>query len=158
MKIELIQQGSASPEDLLILENRIGARLIPDYVTFALQNDGAQPEANIFKVGTGNQSNIHSFLAVKEIPAAMRHIENLPPQTFPIARDDCGNYILLGTAGAGAVLFWDHEQPEALVKIAESFTAFLELLEPFDGSSVQLLPDQVKSAWIDPEFLKRLQG
>jgi hypothetical protein len=34
----------------------------------------------------------------------------------------------------------------------------LELLEPFDVSSVKLKPAQVKKAWVDPDFLKGLQG
>ncbi len=154
MKIKFTRQGRASLADIAALENKIGARLAPEYAAFVLLNDGAQPEANLFPVGASNESNVRCFLAVKDIPAAMRQIENLPPQTFPIAVDDCGNSILLSAAGTGALLFWDHEQPGSLIEIAPSFTAFLELLEPFDIDSVELKPGQVKKVWVDPKFLK----
>jgi len=53
-------------------------------------------------------------------------------------------------------VFWDHELPDKLTKLAGSFAAFLELLEPFDPDSIQLKHGQVERVWIDPEFLKKL--
>ena len=66
--------------------------------------------------------------------------------------------MLVEMADGGAIYFWDHERPELATKLADSIGAFLELLEPFDVSSVKRKPGQVKKAWIDPEFLKRLKG
>jgi hypothetical protein len=57
-------------------------------------------------------------------------------------------------AACGAVYFWDHEQPTPSVQIASDFAAFVELLRPFDPDSIKLMPGQVMSAWIDPDFLK----
>jgi len=47
------------------------------------------------------------------------------------------------------------EQPPDVTKIADDFSGFLSLLEP-DDEDVQLKPGQVKSVWIDPEFLKEI--
>ena len=66
-----------------------------------------------------------------------------------------GNYVFVDGA-TGAVYFWDHEQPTPPVQMASDFAAFMEMLEPFDPGSIKLKPGQVKTAWIDPDFLKSL--
>jgi hypothetical protein len=40
--------------------------------------------------------------------------------------------------------------------MASDFSAFMEMLEPFDPGSIKLRPGQAKSVWIDPDFLKSL--
>lgn len=122
-----------------------------------LEHDGAEPDSNIFSVGEDNNSGVRAFIPAKDIPRERFNIENLPVRAFPIAYDDCGNYILIDQEQSGAVLFWDHETPEPLIKVADDFESFLESLEPFDLDSVQLEPGQVKEVWIDPDFLKSLE-
>ena len=76
---------------------------------------------------------------------------------YPIAWAEGGNYVFIDEGKNGAVFFWDHEVPEEIKEVAPNFEAFLDHLEPFDINAIQLKPEQVKKAWIDPEFLKRLK-
>ena len=57
----------------------------------------------------------------------------------------------------GIVCFGDHETTE-ITTLAVTFGDFLELLQPFDISSVKLKPGQVKRVWVDPEFLNALRN
>ncbi|WP_220669721.1 SMI1/KNR4 family protein [Paraburkholderia fungorum] len=68
----------------------------------------------------------------------------------PFAVDDCGNYFLRTDDG---VSFWDHETGN-VTRLAASENAFIDrLTEP---RPVTLEEGQVRRAWIDPDFLKRL--
>jgi hypothetical protein len=125
------------------------------FLAFIRQHDGAEPETNIFKIGSANESGVNGFIPVRKIPDERANIENLPSTAFPVAWAEGGNYVFVDAA-SGAVYFWDHEQPEAPVQMASDFAAFAEMLEPFDPGSIKLRPGQVKSAWIDPDFLKSL--
>ena len=66
-----------------------------------------------------------------------------------IAVDDCGNYFV---NVQDRIYFWDHElgEREFLAKSLEEF-----LLGCVAPTEVELLPGQVESAWIDPEFAKQ---
>ena len=158
MKLKLTKGNTASQNDIAALQQKIGPLLVPDFLEFVAENDGAEPETNIFKIGTANESGVNGFIPVREIVSEMPHIENLPGRSFPVAYAEGGNYVFVNQADDGAVFFWDHEQPGNLVKLANSFRSFLELLEPFDVSSIKLKPGQVSKAWIDPDFLKEVQG
>lgn len=92
----------------------------------------------------------------REIPSERLCIENLSSSAFPIAFDDCGNFVVLD-AKIAAVYFWDHEIGTPLFEIATDFADFIERLEPFDTSSINLKPGQVKRVWIEPGFLESLR-
>lgn len=155
MKIKLTKGRSALPSDVQELEREIGKVLPNSFLEFVRQHDGAEPETNIFKIAGSNESGVNGFIPVREVLAERANIENLPVTAFPVAWAEGGNYVSIDAA-SGTVYFWDHEQPDPLIQIASDFTAFLEMLEPFDLSLVKLKPDQVESAWIDPDFLKSL--
>jgi hypothetical protein len=155
MKLKLANGRRALPSDIATLETILGGPPSPDFIDFVRENDGAEPETNIFRIDAGNESGVTGFIPMCKIVEEMRHIENLPEKSFPIAWAEGGNYVLINQAG-GAVFFWDHERPDMLIRLGDSFLAFLELLKPFDVSSIKLKPDQVKRAWIDPDFLKSL--
>lgn len=155
MKVKLTNGRPAPLADIEKLQREIGSALPKSFLEFIRQHDGAEPETNIFKIGGVNESGVNGFIPVREIPTERANIENLPPTAFPIAWAEGGNYVFVDTA-SGAVYFWDHEQPTPPVRMASDFTSFMEMLEPFDPSSIQLKPGQVKSAWIDPDFLKSL--
>jgi hypothetical protein len=53
---------------------------------------------------------------------------------------------------AHGAVFWDRENEGPDVKVADTFNALLERLEPFDEDAVHLDPDDVESVWIDPGF------
>lgn len=158
MKLKLTKGHAAAQNDVAALQRNLGEPLASEFLEFVAQNDGAEPETNIFKIGTTNDACVSGFIPVKEIPNEMAAIDNLPIKSFPVAWASGGNYIFINQADAGAVFFWDHEQPDDIIKLADGFRSFLDLLEPFDVTSIKLKPGQVKKAWIDPDFLKGLQG
>jgi len=155
MKVKLAKTGSAVLSDIERLEFQINVKLPQSFLQFVRTHDGAEPETNIFEVGGTNESGVNGFIPVAEILKERANLDELQTTAFPIAWAEGGNYVFLD-AQSGEVYFWDHEQPSKPVQIAPDFDAFLNLLEPFDPSSIQLKPGQVQSAWIDPEFLKSL--
>lgn len=157
MTLELINGRSASKEDLAFLAQTLGMELPPDFLAFLKLHDGAEPEPNIFKVGTTNEAGVNGFIPSRDIAREAQNIENLGAQSFPIAWAEGGNYILIDRASGDAVFFWDHELPDSPTKLADSFRHFLDQLEPFDGTAIKLKPDQVIITWIDPDFLESLK-
>ncbi|MBK8994134.1 MAG: SMI1/KNR4 family protein [Myxococcales bacterium] len=117
------------------LEQRIGATLPADYRQFLLEHNGGQPWPRDF-----GESAVRRFLCVGA-DRALDDVEGtrgfygtrLPNWALPIAKDAFGNLIVLSIVPSQAgVFFWDHEEeqsPEGLVKIAESFAAFIDLLK-----------------------------
>ncbi len=156
MKVKLTKGRSALLSEIEKLESEIGRALPHSFLEFIRQYDGAEPETNIFKIGNVNESGVKGFIPVREVSEERRNIENLPLASFPIAWAEGGNYVFID-ALSGSVYFWDHEQPVPPVQMASDFAAFIEMLEPFDPGSIRLKPGQVKSAWIDPDFLKKFK-
>jgi len=157
MKIAITGGKPASESDILALESALGCRLSAAFRTFVEANDGAEPENNVFKVGSHNESGVRQFIPVAAILDELTFLDDLSTHAYPIAWDESGNYVVIDEDQQGAVFFWDHELPEPLTKLASDFGEFLNLLQPFDPASVQLKLGQVESAWIDPEFLKLLE-
>ncbi|MBE0581672.1 SMI1/KNR4 family protein [Devosia sp.] len=157
MRVELTKGNSASEKDIAFLAQKLGTQLPPDLLAFLHLYDGAEPEPNIFKVGTTNEAGVNGFIPVRDIAREAQNIENLGAGSFPIAWAEGGNYIIIDRASGGAVFFWDHELPGSPTKLADSFLSFLDLLEPFDATTIQLKPGQVITTWIDPDFLKTLK-
>jgi hypothetical protein len=157
MKIKLKDRTSASEEALRKLELELGFRLSESFKKFARQNDGAEPEINIFKVNDKTDGGVNRFIPISEICNERQWIENLPPKGYPVAWAEGGNYVFIDEGKGGEVYFWDHELPEEITKIGETFEVFLSTLEPFDVKSIKLKPGQVKRVWVDPEFLKSLK-
>lgn len=66
-----------------------------------------------------------------------------------LAEDESGNYFLDMN---GAIFFWDHETSEH-VYLTNSLDDFIAGCAT--PSVVDLKPEQIESAWIDPEFAKQ---
>jgi hypothetical protein len=156
MKIRLQNGKPASEEAILALEAVLGCRLSDSFRAFAGAHDGAKPEPNIFRNSDSN-CGVNRFIPVNEIQKERPRVENIPRRGYPVAWAEGGNYVFVDEDSNGAVFFWDHELPEESIELAATFSAFLDLLEPFDISTIQLKPGQVKKVWVDPEFLKRLK-
>ncbi len=140
--------------DLDSLEERIGFALPADYKRFLASHNGATLQTNVFSVSASNDSGVNSFIPLDELEKERRHIEEeVPKSAIPVAWAEGGNYVVLDVRQGGGVFFWDHESPTPLTRLADSFDAFLEMLQPFDVNSVELKPGQVKSVWIDPSLL-----
>jgi hypothetical protein len=157
MKIKLHNGKPASEKATLALEVALGCRLSDSFRVFLGVYDGAEPETNTFKISDNNDSGVNKFIPAAEILGARAHIENIPTRAYPVAWAECGNYVLIDEDRNGAVFFWDHELPDEPTELAANFGAFLDLLTPFDIRTIQLKKGQVKKAWVDPEFLKRLK-
>jgi cell wall assembly regulator SMI1 len=156
MKIKLHGGKPASEQNISALETALGCELSESFKQFLRAHDGAEPETNIFSVDDKNECGVNGFIPSEEVLKERSYIENLPPKALPIAWAEGGNYVFIDEGKNGAVFFWDHETAEATA-LAVTFGDFLNLLEPFDISTVKLKPGQVKKVWIDPEFLKRLK-
>lgn len=156
MSVKLTGGARASEVDVASLEKSLGGKLPRAVADFFRQHDGAKPENNSFRIGERNESAVREFILVREIEDERKCLGNLPRGAFPIATDNCGNYVLVNIDTGGAVYFWDHELGETIL-LSQDFSSFLALLEPFDINSVELRPGQVKRVWIDPDFLKSLK-
>ncbi|MBZ2188660.1 SMI1/KNR4 family protein [Alcanivorax sp. JB21] len=154
--IDILGGRSLSEEEIRNVEQDMRVSFPVDYRHFVAKHDGAKPKLNIFSISESNESGINEFIPLHRIRKECNFIENLVDGRIPIAWAEGGNYVCLDVLAGGGVFFWDHEEPKRDTKLADSFSRFIELLEPFDPGSVELKPDQVKSAWIDPEFLKSL--
>ena len=150
------ESRGAKDADLGALETLIGAALPRDYRNFLHERDGGKPAPNTFSItAADNDAGVNEFMSVRQIGEELSLYGNrLPRGTIPIAYAEGGNLVLLWTDGR--VSFWDHEleDTDPVFTLAPTFHAFLEALEPFDPSQVELKPGQVKSAWIDPDLLK----
>ncbi len=148
-----------SRRDLDTFEHVIAANLPDQYREFLMSYNGAKPEVNIFAIpGTGNESGVNEFIPLDEIASERQRVDGVARQFIPVAWEEAGNYICIDLDAGGQVFFWDHEHPSERLKVASGWSEFLNMLQRFDVASVILKPGQVKSAWIDPDFLKNLKN
>jgi len=156
MKIAFHHGKPATKEAILALEQAIEHDISPTFLRFVEENDGAEPEPNVFEVGEDNGCGVNEFIPVSQIPEEIKIIEDLPRHAYPVAYAECGNYVIIDEGREGAVFFYDHEILDGLTMLASNFEEFLMLLDPFDPKSVQVRPDQIKRVWVSPEFQKIL--
>jgi hypothetical protein len=148
------QQAAVS--DMAALEELIKQPLDSQFRRFIETNDGADPEENSFPVGgVAHVGAVKEFIPVANIVHERGFIDDIGPHAYPVATSEGGNYVILDQDQDGAIFFWDHEVEGGVSKLADSFDAFLDMIEPFDPSTVKPAPGQVESAWIDPDFLKQ---
>lgn len=155
MKIGLSGGNKASEKDIAALEAVIGRRLDERFRMFIDGNNGAKPEDNSFPVnGVSHVGGVTEFIPIEHIIREREYISDITTGAFPFASSECGNYVILDQIQGGSIFFWDHEIEGGLSKLAENFDVFLNMIEPFDISKIQPASGQVRTAWIDPDFLK----
>lgn len=158
MNIKLFNVKPVSDEDLSSFEKESGFTLPDELKCFFLKFNGAEPEVNVFEINRGNASGVNEFLEISQIIEERSYIYEVDECVLPIAIAEGGNYIVVRLEGdKQSILFWDHESPSSMVKLADNVYDFLNLLSPFDPDSVELGEEQVEFAWIDPDFLKQNQ-
>jgi cell wall assembly regulator SMI1 len=141
-------------QDIEALERDLGFSLPAAYRNFLLRHNGARPADNTFAVGENNASGVNHFIPCDQIAKERQYIDHVSPKVIPIARDDCGNAVILDPEDGGSVFFWDHEIPDDQIKLASGIDEFLELLAPPDDE-IELDESQVKRVWTDPEFARK---
>ena len=123
-----------SEDDIAAFESRTRVRLPEEYRKFLARHNGGVPTPASF-----SESSVRYFLEIQgrdsysDIEARWALIgDRLSDGMLPIANDPGGNSILIQTSGAdvGSIWFWDHENPSALVRLADSFNRFLDGLTP----------------------------
>ena len=154
MKVGLAGGQQASAADIAALEKVIGASLDAQYRAFVEAHDGAEPESNSFPVGgIAHMGEVRKFIPIREVASERRNLPDIGPRAFPVARDSSGNYMFLDQDHGGAVFFWDHEIRGGISHLADGFDAFLEMLEPFDESTIESGGGVV--VYTNPELAKK---
>lgn len=151
-------------------EKRIGFDFPVSYVRFLERYNAARPVQNIVRL---NHAFCEGFMIDTFYGITQDRLTNLndnldvyddriPGGYVPIAYTEGGNLVCMSPVDQ-SIVYWDHdddllidEEKTGLLPIAESFEAFLEMIEPYDGSDVDLSGYTVRSVWIDPDFLKGL--
>ena len=157
MKIDLKNGTPASEEAVSAFESKMGLRLSDFFRAFLLSWDGAKPMGNVFKIDAKIDFAVQRFIPLAEITRQRQYMENIPDRAYPVALAEGGNYVFLDESKAGAVFYWDHDEPTNIRQIATNFGEFLDLLEPVDLKKDDFADYKVKRVWVDPEFLKKLQ-
>ncbi|ORX85910.1 hypothetical protein BCR32DRAFT_265340 [Anaeromyces robustus] len=135
------------------IEKKLGIQFPQDYINFMLEHNGGRPikslsysfqekdpETNKY---FDNNSDIYSFNKLEDIPTFYDNLvssELIPNFYCPIADDSCGNEVLLcldQSKHHENIFFADHELCDkdehwVLVKVADSFSHFLNILNEKD--------------------------
>lgn len=156
MTLELERTGPTVPPEVIDqFEQSLGARLPTDYRHFLVTVNGGwattdfhhPPSADgdfgidcLWGVGVDDENrSLEKALGVFQ--------GRYPPEFLPFGEDPGGNLVLIQLRGddVGSIHFWDHEEEadedkparyRNLTRISDSFTAYLEELEPYE------LPDE----------------
>lgn len=157
MRVKLKNEGSpARIKELDRLRKKMGTELPSDYLDFLSLRNGCRIKNNIFSIKEDNQCGVNAFLDIDSVIKEKKSLgRRLSKNTWPVADSEGGNYVCLRfeESGSWCVVFWDHELEQETV-INSNFSEFLESLDNFDPSGVELEADQVISVWIDPKFLE----
>ena len=149
MNIKVLRYKKVANNNLEDIEKKFVVPFPDDYRDFLLKYDGAIPEDNLFN--NDSRVSVEYFVPVSEIATLAENIEGFPSGAWPIASGGGGDYIYIRQSDK-SVFYWNHEIEDGDFKLASSFGDFLANLKPFDTSSIQLKPEQVKSSWVDPDF------
>ena len=119
-------------------EEVLNVRLPEEYKLFVQRYNGAKPESNVFEINATNESGVNQFIPLANLQEQRAQVVGrLAKKYLPIAWAEGGNYVCLNLDD-GSVSFWDHEDSAEPTRLAGSFSDFLDVLRPFDPSSVKL--------------------
>ena len=150
MSIIIPKTNSMTPVSLTALEREYG-KLPEIYKVFLGQHDGAKPKANVFRINGKIIGGVEQFIPASSIINVGNKVEGFSKDMLPFAKSAGGNLVYLDPL-TGGVYFWDHELDDEDVKVANTFSEFLGMLEGLDIDQIKLKPGQVKKVWVDPDF------
>ncbi|MCU8075778.1 SMI1/KNR4 family protein [Shewanella sp. SM29] len=157
MSVKFSKPKAIEPKDIELLAQALGYSIPDDLKKFFLEFNGSKPEINIFTVSPNNESGVNELIPISKIGGECKYLDHVGKRVFPVAVAEGGNYVVIDLDQGQSVYFWDHEEPQNMIKLASSIYEFLDALMPFDPDSVELKEGQVESVWIDPDFLKSLK-
>lgn len=147
---------------------KLSFKLPDDYVTFLKEFNGGYPDNNVVEIdfyeslsfiitsffGIGTKECIDDILWNMEI-----FHERLPEGYLPIAHVEGGDVVCinLNLEAWGHIYLWLHEE-EFVYKIANSFSDFMKIIKSHNPEDDDLSGYEVIDVWIDPEFLKEING
>ena len=174
--IKIISNKDFSEKRLAVFSNKISYKLPNDYIDFIRNHNGGYVTES---VGTYYKNEKQKFILTSMfglgadddlISQFKIYKRRIPSTCIPIGRDAGGNLICLNLSGSnyGYVYFWYHEEElnykegtitiDDLYFIADSFKKFLNSIENEETGKTEVEGYKVKKVWIDPDFLKELEG
>lgn len=129
MSVPIPRTRSAPWEALSHIRRAFGGRPPQDLMKFLKRHDGAEPADNIIRLGPGEDTRMREFIPAADMLRERQAIELFPQHGLPLGYDDVGDYFYISTLD-GKVYLWDHERPDFIFPVADSFGAFLDRLEP----------------------------
>jgi hypothetical protein len=157
MNVKFSKSKAIEQKEINLFSQALGCSLPSDLEKFFIEFNGSKPETNIFTVSENNESGINELIPISKILEECKYLTHVGKKAFPVAIAEGGNYVVIDLDKDQSVYFWDHEEPQNMIKLANSIYEFLDSVMPFDPDSVELKEGQVESAWIDPDFLKSLK-
>lgn len=160
-------------EEFLAKEN---LHINETYISFLEIHNGGQPESNIVKTKDSTEEfSINDIYGVgleeysNIIDVYYRYKDRMPVGYLAIAYTEGGNLVCIDTnvesTSLGAIYLWDHdnELPDDEFKseiycVSDTFTDFIEMIHEYDGKDIEELGYEVKSVWIDPDFLNEINN
>ncbi len=139
--------GTLSKNELEHFEEMFNVSLPDDYRDFLLKNNGGQPTPSFFWIQPNiDGSSVLHFFGLNDGPKHLSLLtyfgelrSNFPFTLLPICDDGLGNFLCLGISSNnhGEVFFLDHDvypfnnqdSNKGIIKIANSFSEFLDSLE-----------------------------
>jgi hypothetical protein len=105
MTIQLKNWKPASEETIVAIEGVLECPLSESVRKFLTIHDGAKPESNTCKVTEECSFSVRRFIPTAEILLHRKYIDGLPQKAYPVAEDDCGNFVIVDEGRNGAVYF-----------------------------------------------------
>ncbi|CAM3151612.1 SMI1/KNR4 family protein [Vibrio neptunius] len=157
MSVKFSKPKTIELKDIDIFAQILGCSIPDDLKKFFVEFNGSKPETNTFTISQDNMSGVNELIPIAKALEERKYLDHVGERAFPVAVAEGGNYVVIDLDQGQSVYFWDHEEPQNMIKLANNIHEFLDALVPFDPNSVELKEGQVESAWIDPDFLKSLK-
>lgn len=135
--------GSATDQDIAVVEKRLGVSLPIDYVICAKLNQGAHPDRECYDFPGHKQAVFGHLLAITKVATTPTVVgtyervrDRLLPLVFPFAQDPFGNLICFkykNHTDEPEIAFWNHELAksnpiQATIVVRRNFTELIESL------------------------------
>lgn len=137
----LFKKEEVTKEDIIKVEEKLDLKFPKSFNECVVNNNGAQPEKNIFDLNNEKGKIFGSLLdfdlnADENIVSIYKDLKNrIPNKIVPFADDPSGNYICFDyrKKDEPEIVFWDHELAEENPKksisyIADNFEEFINKL------------------------------